>query len=139
MKIVKKFDLGKIKLDLHRELNQGIDLIALDINQGIERGSQFGSAFKPNARATVLKKGFNHPLKHTGLMMNEKRMTKQKATRNRQVAILTPNVKRVDIGYYNDQGTDTIPARPFWGISEKAEKEVMKRIEGRIWSEIKRA
>jgi hypothetical protein len=46
-KITKNFDLRKIKLDIHRELNQGIDIIADNISEGIDRGGQFGKRFAP--------------------------------------------------------------------------------------------
>lgn len=137
--IKKKFNLKNIKLDLHKELNNGIDIIALDIRQGIERGSQFGELFAPNAKLTIKIKGFNHPLKHRGLMMNESKMIKGKATKNNQKATLLPNEKRIDIANWNQNGTDNIPARPFWGISEKAEDTIMKHIEGQIEIEIRRA
>ena len=139
MKIRRNFNLNKIKLDLSKVLNTGIKIISSDIQQGIERGSQFGRAFVPNAPSTVKKKGFNHPLKHTGLMMNAGKMIKGKATRNKQTATLSPHERRIDIAFWNDQGTDNIPARPFWGISEKAEKNILKMAEQEIETELKRA
>jgi len=72
-------------------------------------------------------------------MMNETKMIKGKASQNNQIATLLPNEKRIDIAFWNDRGTDDIPARPFWGISKKAENEIIKRIEGKIEQEIKRA
>jgi hypothetical protein len=143
VKVNKNFNLNRIKLDLHRELNKGLDIIALDIQKGIEKGSQFGKPFKKNAKSTIKKKGFDHPLKHTGLMMNSGKMAQTKATRTHQIAVLSPNEKRVDIAFYNDSGTGYAgpgpPARPFFGISNKAEKEIMKHVEFRITREIRRA
>jgi hypothetical protein len=139
VKVNKNFNLNNIKLDLHRELNKGLDIIALDIQKGIERGSQFGRPFKRNAESTIKRKGFDHPLKHTGLMMNSGKMARTPATREHPVAVLTPHEDRVDIGYWNDSGTATIPARPFFGISNKAEKELMQHVEFRITREIRRA
>jgi hypothetical protein len=143
VKVNRNFNLNNIKLDLHRELNKGLDIIALDIQKGIEKGSQFGKPFKRNAKSTIKKKGFDHPLKHTGLMMNSGKMARTKATRNNQVAVLTPHESRVDIAFYNDSGSGYAgpgpPARPFWGISSKAEKEIMRHIEGSIAREIRRA
>ena len=138
MNIRKNFNLNKIDMDFSPQLNKGIDIIALDIQKGIEQGSQFGRAFKRNAPRTILKKGFDHPLKETGLMMDSGRMTKQKARRNEQRAILTPDNDRIDIAFWNDTGTPRIPARPFWGISEKAENEIFTRVIAHIDKEIKK-
>jgi len=139
MSISKNFNLNNIKFDLSKELNNSIDIVALDIKKGIEKGVQFEVPFKRNAPMTIKKKGFDHPLKETGLMMNETKMIKGKASQNNQIATLLPNEKRIDIALWNDRGTDDIPARPFWGISKKVENEIIKRIEGKIEQEIKRA
>jgi hypothetical protein len=132
MKITKDFDLGRVSLDLSKELNDGIDIIADDINKGIEEKQQFGKAFPDNAESTEKKKGFNHPLKDTGLMKDPDRMIKKKATRTRQVAELYPNERRANIAYWNQNGTDRIPRRPFWGISEDAKKRIFRLVERRI-------
>ena len=116
--IEKNFNLNNIQLDFSDDLNKGIDIVALDIEKGINSGGQFGKAFKRNAEKTIKRKGFDHPLKETGLMMDSSRMIKQKATRKNQVATLLPHKDRIDIGFWNDQGTDTIPRRHFWGISD---------------------
>ena len=137
--VSKNFNLNNIKLDFSKELNEGMDVIALDIEKGIARGSQFGKPFKRNAPATIKKKGFDHPLKHKGLMMDSGKMIKTKARRSRQVAIVSPNEDRVDIGFWNDRGTARIPSRPFWGISQKADREIMIRVKARIHQELKRA
>lgn len=139
VKIEKHFNLANIKLDFSKELNEGIDVIALDIQKGIERGSQFGKSFKRNAPATIRRKGFDHPLKEKGIMMDSGRMMKTKAKSSYQVAKLVPNVERIDIAHWNQEGTDTIPARPFWGISNKAEREIMIRAKARIHQELKNA
>lgn len=139
VKVKRNFNLNNIKLDFHKELNKGIRIIADDIELGIHKGSQFGKGFKRNAKSTIKKKGFDHPLKDTGLMMDSGKMVKTKATRTHQVAVLAPNEKRTDIGFWNDRGTATIPARPFWGISKKADKHIMKLIEFEIVKELKRA
>jgi len=139
VKLEKHFNLANIKLDFSKELNEGIDVIALDIQKGIERGSQFGKAFKRNAKSTIKKKGFDHPLKEKGIMMDSGQMVKTRAQRNYQVAKLIPHIERVDIAHWNQEGTATIPARPFWGISSKAEREIMIRAKARIHQELSRA
>ena len=54
--LIKNFDLRKIKLDLHKELNNGLDIIALDVQQGIDRQSQFGKPIPRNEESTLKKK-----------------------------------------------------------------------------------
>ena len=139
IKVKRDFNLNNIKLDFSKQLNKGLDVIALDIQKGIEKGSQFGKPFKRNAESTIKKKGFDHPLKENGLMMDSGKMVKTKATHEHQVAVLAPNESRTDIGFWNDRGTSTIPARQFWGISEKANRHIMKSIEYEIIKELKRA
>ena len=56
-KVSKNFNLKKIKLDLSEELNDGIDIIARDIEKGIDRGAQFNKPFKRNVDSTIKKKG----------------------------------------------------------------------------------
>lgn len=139
MKINKNFNLKNIKLDLHNELNDGLDVIADDIQKGIQQGRQFGAPFIRNADSTIKKKGFDHPLKETGLMMNPNKMIKRKASRGRQIAKLYPNEERTDIAYWNHEGTDDIPARPFWGISKDAEKRILAKVDQEIERELRRA
>jgi len=131
-------DLGRLNLDLSAEINNGIRIIAKDIQNGIEGGGQFGKRFKGNAPATIKKKGFNHPLKETGLMMDAKRMIKRKASKTKQVGELIPNEKRIDIGYYNQAGTNRIPSRPWFGISDDAERKILTAVEERISKRIDR-
>ena len=118
--------------DLSSELNEAVEITAMDIQRGIEKGGQFGIAFKRNAPSTIAKKGFDHPLKETGLMMDSGKMTKVKAKKGvpgaGQQAKLGPNRKRWDVAAYNDEGTDDIPARPFWGVSNAAEKTILKMV-----------
>jgi hypothetical protein len=132
-------DLSKIAKDLSDELNKGIKIVAKDIEQGIEGGGQFGRRFKRNHPITIENKGFDHPLKETGLMMNHNKMKYVKATKSKQVAQLAPNSERVDIAYNNDRGTKKIPSRPFWGISDEAENKVMLMMEKEITRRIDRA
>ena len=117
-----------IPADLHEQINKGIDLIAKDIQNGIEGGAQFGKRFTPNSPTTEKSKGFNHPLKATGLMMDKDRMIKTRATKQKQEGTLRPNEERIDIGFYHNEGKG-VPLRPWFGISADAERKVMTKIE----------
>jgi len=126
--IEKDFDLKKLDLDLSKQINWAIKLIAKDIENGIDAGAQFGKRFKPNAKSTADRKGFNHPLKDTGLMKDQKRMIKRIATKANPTGELLPNAKRIDIGFYNQAGTNTIPSRPWFGISSDAERKIITKM-----------
>jgi len=139
MKVTRNFDLSKIKLDLHRELNQGIDIVGKNIEEGIDNGQQFQQVFAPNKPATIKRKGSTKPLIDTGLMKDESRMQKTKATTAKQEATLLPNPKRVSISFWNDDGTPTIPAREHWGISIRADDKIDKMIDKKIGKQIDRS
>ena len=139
MSVQANFNLNRIKLDLTDELNDGLDIIAKDIESGIKRGAQFNKPFKRNAEKTVKKKGFDHPLKHTELMMDAKKMIKDRARKSRQEAILMPNERRQDIAAWNQEGTDHIPPRPFFGISKDAERKIILNAKQKIEREVKYA
>ena len=130
-KMTKTFNWKNIKFDLSEELNDGRDLIAKNIQHGIERGAQFNKPLKRNAPATVKKKGFDHPLKETGLLMDSKKMIKQDATKTRQIATLLPNERRIDIAYWHNEGEGN-PKREHWGISKDAERKIMTMMKNKI-------
>jgi|TARA_R100001530_G_C4302047_1_gene150723 hypothetical protein len=132
IRVEKNFNLNKMDFNLSKQINWAVDLIARDIESGIDRGGQFGKRFKPNAKSTERKKGFNHPLKDTGLMKDQKQMVKVDATKGSPTGKLMPNEKRIDIGFYNQAGTNTIPSRPWFGISSTAERKIMKEMENQI-------
>ena len=141
MNVTKDFDLRKIKLDLSHELNNSIDIIANDIEKGIDRGSQFGKPFEENAKSTIKAKKHSQPLvgKKPGIMKYSKKMVKRKAKPKNQIATLAPNHKRVEIAYWNDYGTYTIPARHFWGISTESDKRITAEVARAIEKELRRA
>lgn len=123
--------------DFHKEINKAIKLIAKDIDNGIEAGGQFGRKFKRNAASTIKAKGFDHPLKATGLMMDKDSMARTKATKNKQEGILRPNSERADIGFYHNEGKG-VPLRPWFGISQDVERKIITMFEDRIGRAIKR-
>lgn len=138
-KVTKNFDLRKIKLDLHRELNQGIEIVADDIERGIDNGSQFGKRFAENEPSTLKQKTGNKPLIDTELMKDADRMQKTKASTANQEATLLPAPDREDIAFWNQEGTKNITARPFFDISKRAEKKVIILMEKRIIKNIERS
>lgn len=138
-KVTKNFDLSKIKLDLHRELNQGIDFIADDIKAGIDKGGQFQKAFKALKKETSDRKGHHKPLIDTGLMKDESRMVRGKATPAKQEATLLPNPEREDISFWHNTGAEPNPKREHWGISNRADDKVDKLVDKKIRKAIDRS
>jgi len=132
MKMVKDFNLKKIKLDVHRELNDAIVIIAKNIEHGIKVKKQFGQPFTPNAESTELRKGFNHRLKEFGDMMDSRSMQFTFATKAKQVSTLLPVANRIDAAFYNHFGTSNIPETLFWGISKQAELLAVRKVEEKI-------
>lgn len=148
LNVAKDFDLRKITLDLSDELNKGIDVIALDIQQGIERKEQFGKPIPENEESTLKikrRRGWGeHPLiAGKKLLYDHKKMSKTKARKTEQRAILAPHDDRVDIAkWLQIDGVETkhgIKHYEFWGISEKAEKEIMTSVSAAISKEVDRA
>ena len=131
-------NLNSPNFDLYKQINEGIKLIAKDIQNGIQAGAQFGRGFIRNAPSTIEKKGFDHPLRETGLMMDAERMIKVKATKANLVGELMPNVKRVDIGFKNQFGKGRVPARPWFGISQAAERKILTSVKEHMIKEIDR-
>jgi hypothetical protein len=119
-KVTRNFDLSKIKLDLHRELNQGIDIIADNISEGIDTGGQFGKKFKEIEPETGKRKGHFQPLIEDGILRDADRMQKTKATPAKQEATLLPAEERVDISFWHNTGAKPNPKREHWGISTRA-------------------
>mgnify|MGYP006410851431 CR=1 FL=1 len=137
MKLKRDFkSLNTINLDLSEEINDAVKLIAKDIKNGIQSKAQFGKGFKPNAQATEDGKGFNHPLKNTGLMMDNAKMQISKATKSKLEGTLQPNSKRIDVGFYNQEGTNRIPSRPWFGVSEAAERKILTSMREKIKREV---
>jgi hypothetical protein len=137
-KITKNFDLRKIKLDIHRELNQGIDIIADNISEGIDRGGQFGKRFKDIKKETGNRKGHFQPLIDTGLLKDESRMVKGKATSAKQEATLLPAPEREDISFWHNTGAKPNPQREHWGISTRADDKIDKIIDKAVRKNIDR-
>ena len=135
----RNFSFKNLNLDLHRELNDSIVIVAKNIEHGIKIKKQFGQPFQPNAESTELRKGFNHRLKDTGLMMDSRSMQFTFATKRNQVATLLPKSDRIDAAFYNHFGTDKIPETPFWGISKRASLLAFKKIEELIERALKNA
>ena len=143
MKMTANFDLGKIKLDLHRELNQGIDVVADNIQEGVDNGIQFQRPLKANKDSTLKQKKRlgqgSKPLIAEGILRDESKMQRTDATTTKQEATLRPPAGREKVSFWNQEGTPNIPSRPHFAISIKAEAKVDKIIDTKIRKAIDRS
>ena len=137
------FNLNKINLDLHRELNRAGEIISRDHFLRLESGKDVsGSQMTPLKGATIDRKGFNQILVDTGQMRN---LVIERATKSNQVVEVHPgrirkykgtNVTMADVGGFHQKGNKNLPKREWFGISSDAEKRIMKFMRDRIRREI---
>ena len=135
VKVEMDFDLGNIKLNLSRELNQAGNIIKQDHFTRLERGMGVNGPMKNLAESTIIAKGFDQILVNTDKMRN---LVMEDATKGNQTVTLYPgkkqrrgNVTNQQIGYYHQEG-DGVPQREWFGITKKAENRCTKIIENRI-------
>jgi len=147
VKVTKNFNLGKIKLDLSKEINDFGKIIRKDHYQRLERGLGVdGSPMQKLSPGTIAKKGHSKILVDSGNMRNL--VFRKKATAASQSAILTPGEKRKypgtkvtpsQVGSFHQEGGLNLPKRQWFGISKKAEEDGEKRIIEKIKQEIDNA
>ena len=144
--IQKKFNLRRIKFDLHKELNKGGFIIRQDHIDRLDRGLGVdGRGMKPLAPGTIQAKGHDQILVDTDKM---RRLNVKKATPQKQLVEIAPGDKRKypntnltakDIGGFHQAGGRRLPKREWFGISKTAEKRVIKMVESKINREFRNA
>jgi len=146
--IKRNFNLNNIKLDFHKELNNSLDVIALDIEKGIDNQHQFGKPIPRNEDDYLEQKrkrgwGEKSLIAEKKWLRDSGKMVRTKATREHQIAILAPYEQRTDIAkYLQIDGVETRHGNKkyiFWGVSEKAEKHIMKMMKYKLIKELKSA
>ena len=161
--VTKNFDLGKINLDLHKELNIVGDMIKKDHFQRLEKGKGVdGSQMQALSEVTIEKKSNSKDsriagdatkiLVGTGSMRNLR--IKQATKSNQEVVLWVGQIKKYGKispkGYPESKVTPAqagikhqkgkgVPKREWFGISDEAEKKCMDLMEMRIEKEIDRA
>jgi len=137
--VTKNFDLNKITLDLTKELNRSAQIIKTDHFERLESGQGVKSALIPS------KKAIGKTLVNTGKMRN---LVIEKATKQKQEAVVHPgrkqnypnsNVTMEDVGIFHQSGAGNLPKREWFGITQKAEKRIIKMVELEIERQIQRA
>ena len=143
VKMEMKFDLNKIKLDLHRELNSSGNIIKQDHFTRLERGMGVNGPMKNLAPSTIEAKGFDQILVDTGKMRN---LVIEEATKSDQTVTLYPGKKELrgkvtnqQIGAFHQEGGGNLPKREWFGITKKVENRCNKIIEDRIDKILKNA
>ncbi len=140
------FNLNKINLDLHRELNRAGEIISRDHFVRLESGKDVnGSRMTPLKDATIDRKGFNQILVDTDQMRH---LIIDRATKTNQVVEVHPGRKKVyktkskkkvtmaDVGSFHQIGNKNLPKREWFGISENAEKRIVQFMRDKIRREV---
>ncbi len=135
--VTKNFDLGKINLDLTKELNLCGQIIKKDHYQRLEKGEGVnGSQMKALSSNTVASKGNSKILVKSGKMRN---LLIDKASKSKQQVIIHPgkkqkykgtNVTMADVGGYHQSGT-----KPYKIVPRKAKKLVFKTADGWVFTD----
>ena len=137
--VTKNFDLNRINLDLTKELNTSGQIVRKDHFQRLEQGLGVKGVLTPSKKAT------GKTLVRTGKMRN---LVVDKATKAKQQVNIHPgekqkypnsNVTMSDVGSFHQEGAGNLPKREWFGITVKAEKDIMKMVELEIERQIKRA
>ena len=137
--VTKNFDLNRINLDLTKELNTSGQIVRKDHFQRLEQGLGVKGVLTPSKKAT------GKTLVRTGKMRN---LVVDKATKAKQQVNIHPgekqtypnsNVTMSDVGSFHQEGAGNLPKREWFGITNKAEKDIMKMVELEIERQIKRA
>ena len=137
--VTKNFDLNRINLDLTKELNTSGQIVRKDHFQRLEQGLGVKGVLTPSKKAT------GKTLVRTGKMRN---LVVDKATKAKQQVNIHPgekqtypnsNITMSDVGGFHQEGAGNLPKREWFGITNKAEKDIMKMVELEIERQIKRA
>jgi len=135
--VTKDFDLGKINLDLTKELNLAGQVIKKDHHQRLERGDGVnGSPMKALSPNTVAAKGHGKILVDSGKMRN---LLIEKASKTKQYVEIHPGRKQKykgtgvtmsDVGGYHQGGTSAYTIVP-----RKAKKLVFQTAGGTVFAD----
>ena len=136
------FNLDKINLDLHRELNRAGEIISRDHYQRLESGKDVsGSQMRALSPKTIAKKGHSKILVDTDQMRN---LEIDRATKTNQVVEVHPgrirkykgtNLTMADVGTKHQLGIG-VHKREWFGISLDAEKRIMQFMRDKIRREV---
>ena len=137
--VTKNFDLNRINLDLTKELNTSGQIVRKEHFQRLEQGLGVKGVLTPSKKAT------GKTLVRTGKMRN---LVVDKATKAKQQVNIHPgekqtypnsNITMSDVGGFHQEGAGNLPKREWFGITKKAEKDIIKMVELEIERQIKRA
>ena len=130
MSVVKDWDLRRVNLDLHREINLAANVIKRDIQEHIadERridNEQKQAPLSPVTIAAKMDKGGVSAIHAEDILIETENLWRnqhiEKATPTNQRATITIGPERAEIAEWLQSGTENMPERPFFGISQKGE------------------
>lgn len=136
--VVKSWDLSKIVLDLSPEINRAATVIKRDIQEHIANEERIDGKGKqaPLSALTVAAKtakGGAAALHANDILIETENLWRNqridKATTAKQSAEITVGPTREEIATYLQDGTERMPARPFFGISDKGEASILRMVE----------
>jgi hypothetical protein len=146
--IEKNFDFSKINMDLSKELNLSGSMIIKDMVDKNRKGLSYnGEKLEPLNPKTIKRKrakGRSNPsraLYDSGLMIGRGSAKKtggrglflsKRASKTKQEAVISFAKDRHQIGIYHNEGTNKLPKREWFGVSDKVEKDILRMIELRI-------
>jgi len=131
--ISKKFNLDKVSFDLSSEINESAKAVVEDHEKRLSFGQ--GVDGRPMAKLKPLtiqgkrKQGYAKPrvpLYATGTLKDVK-ITK-KASKTNQEARIMPDETRREIGAFHQEGGGKLPKREWFGVTEKVEERLLKRM-----------
>lgn len=137
------FDLSKITLDLHKEINKAAQIVKSDHYQRLEKGMGVKGPLKPSQK--ILKGKGGKTLVESGQMRN---LLIDKATKSKQEAVIYVGDKRryvgkkvtpADVGQFHQEGAGNLPKREWFGFTKEVEDRIFKMILLKIDREIRRA
>jgi len=143
VKVEMKFNLSKIKLDLHKELNQAAGIVKADHFQRLESGMGVKGPLIPSKK--VIEGRGGKTLVETGQMRN---LLVDRATKDKQEAIIYvgdkrrykgKNVTPAQVGAFHQEGEGNLPKREWFGFTVDIEKKILRLLELTIDREIRRA
>ena len=143
VKVEMKFNLSKITLDLHKELNQAAGIVKADHFQRLENGMGVKGPLIPSKK--VIEGRGGKTLVETGQMRN---LLVDRATKDKQEAIIYvgdkrrykgKNVTPAQVGAFHQEGEGNLPKREWFGFTADTEKKILRLLELTIDREIRRA
>ena len=130
-----------LTVDLSKQINESANIIVKDIKEGVAQGQDINEQqFKPLKPATIRNKARQRmpfpskPLIATSKMTGALGGTgngaylKKRATPSTQLAQVSAPMKKAPYGIYHMEGNNNLPVRKWFGVSQTAERQIIKNL-----------